>query len=259
MAFLEIKNLNKKINNEYIIKDINFDVDEGEVLSIIGLSGSGKTTTLRCLSFLEEIDSGTINVNGKTIYNNEKLTSSDIDISRSHFGLVFQNFNLFPQYTAYNNIKLPLMLKEKYNKKNKKEYKSEDEIDKIVEDLIDKINLRSRKDAYPCELSGGESQRVAIARAIALNPDILLFDEPTSALDPILSKEVLNVIKDIKRTFNKTMIIVTHEMEFARNVSDKVIFMQNGSIIEAGISSEVFDNPKTPMLQEFLETFNNVV
>ena len=259
MAFLEIKNLSKKINNEYIIKDINFDVDEGEVLSIIGLSGSGKTTTLRCLSFLEEIDSGTINVNGKTIYNNEKLTSSDMDISRSHFGLVFQNFNLFPQYTAYNNIKLPLMLKEKYNKKNKKEYKSEDEIDKIVEDLIDKINLRSRKDAYPCELSGGESQRVAIARAIALNPDILLFDEPTSALDPILSKEVLNVIKDIKRTFNKTMIIVTHEMEFARNVSDKVIFMQNGSIIEAGISSEVFDNPKTPMLQEFLETFNNVV
>ena len=259
MAFLEIKNLCKKFNNEYVIKDINFEVNEGEVLSIIGLSGSGKTTTLRCLSFLEEIDSGVINVNGNTIYNNEKLSSIEMDIARSHFGLVFQNFNLFPQYTAYDNIKLPLMLKEKYNKKKKKEYKSESEIDEIVDDLIDKINLRSRKDAYPCELSGGEAQRVAIARAIALNPDILLFDEPTSALDPILSLEVLKVIKDIKSTFNKTMIIVTHEMEFARYVSDKVLFMQGGAIIESGLSSEVFDNPKTPMLKQFLETFNNVV
>ena len=187
------------------------------------------------------------------------LKEKDLRRVRSHFGLVFQSFNLFPQYTAFDNIKLALSLREKKNKKNKLPYKTETEINEIVNELLDKINLKSRKDAYPCELSGGEQQRVAIARAIALNPDILLFDEPTSALDPILSLEVLKVIKEIKSTFKKTMIIVTHEMEFAKRVSDKVIFMSEGRIIESGTSKETFENPKTDILKQFLATFKNVV
>ena len=260
MAYLEIKDLSKKYSDNEIIKNVSFSLEEGEVLSIIGLSGSGKTTTLRCLASLEEIDNGEISINGETIYKGGvSLKESEINERRSHFGLVFQSFNLFPQYTAFENIKLPLSLREKRNKKKGQPYLSDEEINNLVNDLLDKINLTQRASAYPCELSGGESQRVAIARAIALNPDILLFDEPTSALDPILSKEVLKVINDIKKTFKKTMIIVTHEMEFARRVSDRVVFMNDGVIIEEGTSKEIFENPKTDILKQFLKTFDNIV
>lgn len=259
MDYLEINDLSKKYDKDYVIKNLNFSLDEGDILAIIGLSGAGKSTTLRCLSFLEEMDTGKIMINGEVIYDNDNRSTDAINKARSHFGLVFQNYNLFPQYNAFDNIKLPLMLKGKYNKKKKMPYKSEKEIDDIVNDLIDKVNLRERKNAYPCELSGGESQRVAIARAIALNPDILLFDEATSALDPVLSKEVLKTILDINKTFNKTMILVTHDMEFAKNVSNKTIFIANGTIEESGSTKELFSNPKSPILKQFLETINNVL
>ena len=217
------------------------------MLSIIGSSGSGKTTLLRCLNFLETPDSGIISVDGKVLFDDKSdhlLTDEEIRENRLHFGLVFQSFNLFPQYNVLNNVTLaPTLLKKG----------TPEEIDAKARELIEKVGLTEKIENYPCELSGGQQQRVAIARALALSPDILCFDEPTSALDPELTGEVLRVIKSLKAN-DSTMIVVTHEMEFARNVSDKIIFMADGIIEEIGTPSEIFENPKSEKTKAFLKS-----
>lgn len=245
MAVLEVKNIYKSFGKSEILKGISFSLEKGEVLAIIGSSGSGKTTLLRCLNFLETADKGKICVDGKVLYDSEsptKLTDEEIRQNRLHFGLVFQNFNLFPQYDVLKNITLaPTLLKTG----------SEEEIKDRAEALIERVGLSDRAHFYPCQLSGGQQQRVAIARALAMSPDILCFDEPTSALDPELTGEVLRVIKGLKSS-DSTMIVVTHEMEFARNVADKIIFMADGIIEEAGTPTDVFDNPKSEKTKAFL-------
>ena len=245
MPVLEIKNIKKSFGKTEVLKGISFSLNKGEVLSIIGSSGSGKTTLLRCLYFLEFADSGTISVNGETIFDGEnakRLTDSEIRQNRLHFGLVFQSFNLFPQYSVLKNVMLaPTLLKRG----------TAEEIESKARALIDRVGLTEKIANYPCQLSGGQQQRVAIARALALEPDILCFDEPTSALDPELTGEVLKVIKGLKNT-DSTMIVVTHEMEFAKNVSDKVLFMADGVIEEYGTPEEVFGNPKSEKTKSFL-------
>lgn len=245
MSVLEINNIKKSFGKTEVLKGISFSLNKGEVLSIIGSSGSGKTTLLRCLNFLEFADSGTISVNGETIFDGEsakKLTDSEIRKNRLHFGLVFQSFNLFPQYNVLKNVMLaPTLLKRG----------TPEEIETKARSLIDRVGLTEKISNYPCELSGGQQQRVAIARALALEPDILCFDEPTSALDPELTGEVLKVIKGLKNT-DSTMIVVTHEMEFAKNVSDKVLFMSDGVIEEYGTPDEVFVSPKSEKTKSFL-------
>ena len=245
MDFLKIKNLSKSFGKTEVLKDISFSLNKGEVLAIIGSSGSGKTTLLRCLNFLEIPDGGEITLDGASLFdakNIEKITDEDIRQRRLHFGLVFQNFNLFPQYTVFENVTLaPKLLKKGTN----------EEISKKAKELISKVGLSEKSDFYPYQLSGGQQQRVAIARALALSPDILCFDEPTSALDPELTGEVLKVIKGLK-SYDSTMIVVTHEMEFAKSVADKVIFMADGIIEEIGTPSEVFDNPKSEKTKAFL-------
>ncbi len=245
MAVLEVKNIHKSFGKTEILKGISFSLEKGEVLAIIGSSGSGKTTLLRCLNFLETADNGKIIVDGKVLYDGEsvaKLTDEQVRQNRLHFGLVFQNFNLFPQYDVMGNITLaPKLLK----------IADEQEINSRAEKLIERVGLSDRAHYYPCQLSGGQQQRVAIARALAMGPEILCFDEPTSALDPELTGEVLRVIKGLKSS-DSTMIVVTHEMEFARNVADKVIFMADGIIEEMGTPEEVFDNPKSDKTKAFL-------
>lgn len=245
MSVLEINSIKKSFGKTEVLKGISFSLNKGEVLSIIGSSGSGKTTLLRCLNFLEFADSGTISVNGETIFDGEsakKLTDSEIRKNRLHFGLVFQSFNLFPQYNVLKNVMLaPTLLKRE----------TAEEIEIKARALIARVGLTEKIANYPCELSGGQQQRVAIARALALEPDILCFDEPTSALDPELTGEVLKVIKGLKNT-DSTMIVVTHEMEFAKNVSDKVLFMSDGVIEEYGTPDEVFGNPKSEKTKSFL-------
>ncbi|MBQ6847878.1 MAG: amino acid ABC transporter ATP-binding protein [Clostridia bacterium] len=246
MSVLEVKNIKKSFGKTEVLKGLSFSLEKGEVLSIIGSSGSGKTTLLRCLNFLEFADEGTISVDGKIIFDSashKNLSETEIRDNRLHFGLVFQSFNLFPQYNVLQNITLaPTLLKRG----------SEEKIKKLALSLIERVGLSDKVENYPCELSGGQQQRVAIARALALNPDILCFDEPTSALDPELTGEVLKVIKDLK-SGDSTMIVVTHEMEFARNISDKVIFMADGVIEEIGTPDEVFLNPKSPKTKSFLK------
>ena len=246
MPFLEIKDIYKSFGKTEVLKGISFSLDEGEVISIIGSSGSGKTTLLRCLNFLETPDKGTISVGDKLLFDGENkaaLKDEQIRENRLHFGLVFQSFNLFPQYSVLDNVTLaPKLLKKGSN----------EEIDKKARDLIEKVGLTEKIDSYPCQLSGGQQQRVAIARALAMNPDILCFDEPTSALDPELTGEVLRVIKDLKES-GSTMIVVTHEMEFAKNVSDKIIFMADGVIEEMGTPEEIFENPKSEKTRHFLQ------
>ena len=255
MALLEVSNIKKNFGKTEVLKGIDFSLQKGDVLSIIGSSGSGKTTLLRCLNFLEVPDCGSISINGETIFDaSKKIKSSDKEIrnKRLHFGLVFQSFNLFPQYNVLDNITLAPILRLKDEKLTKEEKKKR--IAMITEDayaLLAKVDLTEKARAYPCELSGGQQQRVAIARALALSPDILCFDEPTSALDPELTGEVLRVIRDLKN-HDCTMIVVTHEMEFAKSVSDKVIFMANGVIEECGTPEEIFDNPKSALTQSFL-------
>ena len=251
MSVLEVKGIKKSFGKTEVLKGLDFSLNKGEVLSIIGSSGSGKTTLLRCLNFLEFADSGTISVNGKQIFDAssvKKLSDSEIRENRLHFGLVFQSFNLFPQYNVLKNITLaPTLLKRG----------TPEEIEAKANALIERVGLTDKKDSYPCQLSGGQQQRVAIARALALNPQILCFDEPTSALDPELTGEVLKVIKGLKGN-DSTMIIVTHEMDFAKNVSDKVIFMADGVIEEMGTPEEVFDNPKSEKTRSFLQKTNEI-
>ena len=241
MAILEVKNLKKKFGSNLVLKDVSFSLEEGQVLAIIGSSGSGKTTLLRCLNFLETPDSGEIFVNGKQL-----LSQSEEEIrqNRLHFGLVFQNFNLFPQYTVFQNVTLaPTLLN----------VDTQDAIKEKAHQLIARVGLSQKENSYPYQLSGGQQQRVAIARALAMNPQVLCFDEPTSALDPELTGEVLRVIRELKNT-HSTMIVVTHEMEFAKSVADVVIYMADGVIEETGSPEQIFDHPQSEKTRAFLQT-----
>ena len=242
MSILEVKNLKKAFGKTQVLKDVSFSLEKGQVLAIIGSSGSGKTTLLRCLNFLETPDSGDILVNGKSLLGDGQLNDRQIRENRLHFGLVFQNFNLFPQYNALQNVTLaPTLLKTG----------TPEQIDRQARQLLDKVGLSDKLENYPYQLSGGQQQRVAIARALAMQPEVLCFDEPTSALDPELTGEVLRVIRGLKSSEN-TMIVVTHEMEFARSVADVVIYMANGVIEEMGTPEQVFDNPRSEKTQAFL-------
>lgn len=256
MSFLEVKKIYKSFGKTEVLKGIYFSMEKGEVLAIIGSSGSGKTTLLRCMNFLETPDTGTISVNGNVLFSSDEPPYSDAEKreKRLHFGLVFQQFNLFPQYNVLKNVSLAPELRQLKAKKVTKAEKKEiiRQIDDNSRRLLDTVGLSEKVNNYPCELSGGQQQRVAIARALALNPDILCFDEPTSALDPELTGEVLRVIRELK-TSDRTMIVVTHEMNFARGVADKVIFMADGVIEEYGTPDEVFGTPKSEKTKSFLE------
>lgn len=265
MSLLNVENIRKSYGKTEVLKDISFSLEKGEVLAIIGSSGSGKTTLLRCLNFLETPGNGKISVNDEVLFDsNDSSTKSDSEIRkrRLHFGLVFQSFNLFPQYTVIENIMLAPKLAAKEQIKQTGEYmgaKSYKEAHEIIKSnaksLLERVGLSEKSESYPCNLSGGQQQRVAIARALALNPDVLCFDEPTSALDPELTGEVLNVIRSLK-TSDSTMIVVTHEIEFARDVADKIIFMADGVIAEEGTPEQVINNPQNPRTQAFLSRFN---
>lgn len=265
MSLLNVENIRKSYGKTEVLKDISFSLKKGEVLAIIGSSGSGKTTLLRCLNFLETPGNGKISVNDEVLFDsNDSSAKSDSEIRkrRLHFGLVFQSFNLFPQYTVIENIMLAPKLAAKEQIKQTGEYmsaKSYKEAHEIIKSnaksLLERVGLSEKSESYPCNLSGGQQQRVAIARALALNPDVLCFDEPTSALDPELTGEVLNVIRSLK-TSDSTMIVVTHEIEFARDVADKIIFMADGVIAEEGTPEQVINNPQNPRTQAFLSRFN---
>ena len=263
MALLEVKNIKKKFGKVEVLKGIYFSLEKGQVLSIIGSSGSGKTTLLRCLNFLETPDTGTIAVDENCIFDacdQKKKSASEIRESRLRFGLVFQSFNLFPQYSVMENLILAPKLRAKEEAKAKNLSHAElkklySDIEVNARELLKSVGLSEKEDSYPCQLSGGQQQRVSIARALAMKPDILCFDEPTSALDPELTGEVLKVIKGL-RDEGRTMIVVTHEMEFARQVSDQVIFMANGIIEEQGTPEELFGNPKSEILRSFLSGIN---
>ena len=258
MAILEVKHIEKHFGNTNVLKDINFALEQGQTLAIIGSSGSGKTTLLRCLNFLEKPDNGQIFVHDDMIFDAvdaSKHLEKDIRKKRLHFGMVFQSFNLFPQYTALQNVMLAsqLLAKERPDyKEHKKEILAE--INKEALSLLEQMGLEDRAEHYPHQLSGGQQQRVAIARALALKPDILCFDEPTSALDPELTGEVLKVIRGLadKKT---TMVIVTHEMAFARDVADQIIFMDGGVIVEQGEARQVIENPQQERTKQFLQRY----
>lgn len=250
MSILEIKNIKKSFGEDLeVLQDISLAVEEGEVVSILGPSGSGKSTLLRCATFLEQIDSGSIAYGGKvyvendTAGNAQKPERAKILEAQSNFGLVFQDFNLFPHFSVLKNVMdAPV--------KNQKRPKQE--VEKEARALLAKMGLEGKEDAYPCELSGGQKQRVAIARALALRPKMLYFDEPTSALDPEITAEILRVLKGLAAE-KMTMVIVTHEIDFARAVSDRVIFMDGGKVVEEGRPEEVIDNPKNERTKAFLQ------
>lgn len=247
---LEIKNIKKSFGELEVLKDISLSVSRGEVVSIIGPSGSGKSTLLRCATFLEKADSGAIEYDGeKAVWNDEKgraVYAKNLKQFRNKFGLVFQNFNLFPHFSVLKNL---MDSPTKVMKRKTEEVKEE------ALKLLAKMGLEGKEESYPCQLSGGQQQRVAIARALAMNPEILFFDEPTSALDPELTGEVLKVIRQLADE-NMTMVIVTHEMNFARAVSNKVIFIDGGVIVEQGDPEEVFGNPKEERTKQFLKNYN---
>ncbi len=284
MEFLKIKDFYKKFDNTEVLKGIDLTIEKGEVVSIIGSSGSGKTTLLRCINFLETPNQGLMTLDGEVLFDSslsKKDSEKTLREKRLNFGLVFQSFNLFPQYNVTKNITLaPSLLIKTKAKQLKKELKlkaqsdenltrkeikekvnafiqeQKQNVEKDAQILLEKIGLTDKALAYPCELSGGQCQRVAIARALALKPKILCFDEPTSALDPELTGEVLKVIRSLKDQ-DHTMIIVTHEMGFAKNVSDKVIFMADGVVEEEGNPKELFENPKSEKLKSFLSNVND--
>ena len=259
MAILEGKNIEKHFGSTKVLEDVSFSLEEGNALAIIGSSGSGKTTLLRCLNFLEMPDGGSIFVQGEKLFDASAPAAEwekDLRKKRLHFGMVFQSFNLFPQYTALENVTLAekLLAKERPDfKQNKKTIY--EEIDKHGLELLAQMGLSERTGHYPHQLSGGQQQRVAIARALALKPDILCFDEPTSALDPELTGEVLKVIRGLADQ-KTTMIIVTHEMAFARDVADQIIFMDGGVIVEQGAPRDVIDNPKEERTRQFLTRYS---
>ena len=253
MALLEVRNIRKSFGNTEVLKDISFTLEKGQAVSIIGSSGSGKTTLLRCLNFLELPDRGQIVVGGDVLFDDSSfwsMSEKEIRRKRLHFGLVFQSFNLFPQYTALENVMLAPQLARK-----KLRAADTEQIRQQAGELLEMMGLSNRADNYPHQLSGGQQQRVAIARALALHPDILCFDEPTSALDPELTGEVLRVIRDLAEN-HTTMIIVTHEMAFARDVADQVIFMDGGVIVEQGNAKTVINNPKEERTRRFLAGYS---
>ena len=239
MSILQVNNIKKNFGDTQVLKGVSFSLEQGQVVAIIGSSGSGKTTLLRCLNFLETPDEGEIWVNGQQLLSGNEET---IRRNRLHFGLVFQNFNLFPQYTVMENVTLaPTLLKQGTAR----------DITAKAKTLLEQVGLSHKANSYPCQLSGGQQQRVAIARALAMSPEVLCFDEPTSALDPELTGEVLRVIRGLKDGGN-TMIVVTHEMDFARNVADVVIYMADGVIEEMGTPEQIFDNPQSEKTRAFL-------
>ncbi len=260
MEILRIENLKKRFGKTEVLNGVNFSMNEGEVVSIIGSSGSGKTTLLRCINFLERSDEGKILLDGGLLFDaasDKKVSAAELRKKQLNFGLVFQDFNLFPQYNVIDNVMLAprLLAKERKDfKTNKKEIY--DEIRKNAEDILARVGLSEKLENYPCELSGGQKQRVSIARALALKPRILFFDEPTSALDPELTGEILKVIRALAAE-NITMVIVTHEIDFAQNVSDKVIFMADGVVVESGTPDEVIGNPKFERTRMFLHKLND--
>ena len=259
MPFLEVSGIEKSFGKTKVLQGITFSAEQGEVVSSIGSSGGGKTTLLRSINLLETPDAGRIAVAGDTVYDSDmpEIGEAEKRRRRLHFGLVFQQFNLFPQYTVFENICLAprLRAEEEFGKREARRTKFS-EIAENAEVLLRRVGLSEKRDSYPCELSGGQQQRVAIARALALKPDVLCFDEPTSALDPELTGEVLRVIRSLKSE-SATMVIVTHEMEFARSVSDKVIYIANGQIEEQGTPEEVFGNPKSEKTLSFLSASEN--
>ena len=258
MPILEVEHISKSFNKTPVLKDVGFNLEKGQAVSIIGSSGSGKTTLLRCLNFLEHPDNGIIRVNGETLFDASvpATTQESVKEILMETGFVFQNFNLFPQYTALENVMLAkklLAAEQPDFKERKREILTAIEVQAKV--LLTQMGLDNRMDNYPHQLSGGQCQRVAIARALALQPDILCFDEPTSALDPELTGEVLKVIRELADQ-NTTMIIVTHEMAFARDVADHVIFMDDGRIVEQGDPRQVFENPSEERTKQFLSRFH---
>ena len=260
MAFLQVSHIEKRFGRVEVLRDISFTLDQGQSLAVIGSSGSGKTTLLRCLNFLERPDGGTIAVGGRTLFDaadSAARSEGQIRRKRLHFGLVFQSFHLFPQYTALENV----MLAGSLLARERPDYKANKQaiLARIREEaagLLTQVGLQNRLDSYPHQLSGGQQQRVAIARALALEPDILCFDEPTSALDPELTGEVLKVIRSLAER-DTTMIIVTHEMDFARDVADQILFMDEGVIVEQGPPSQVIEHPREERTRRFLAHFSN--
>ena len=258
MAILEVQNIEKHFGDTRVLEDITFSLEQGQALAIIGSSGSGKTTLLRCLNFLERPDQGRIVVSSETLFDAaDPATQREEEVRRKrlHFGLVFQSFNLFPQYTALENVTLAGKLLAKaqpdFTARKKQIFA---EIEAHGKELLDRMGLADRAGHYPHQLSGGQQQRVAIARALALHPDILCFDEPTSALDPELTGEVLKVIRSLAEQ-KTTMVIVTHEMAFARDVADRVIFMDGGVIVEQGPAGAVIDHPQEERTRQFLARY----
>ena len=242
MAYLEIEGLGERFGETDVLHDVNLSLEQGQILSVIGPSGEGKTTFLRCLNFLETPDRGIIRLKGETLFDAARVKARGQKPRKRAFGLVFQAFHLFPQYTVLENVMLAPTLAKKGTKA---------ELRERALDLIEKVGLREKANSYPNTLSGGQQQRAAIARALAMEPDVLCFDEPTSALDPLLTKEVLNVIR-LLRTEGRTMIVVTHEMAFAREASDQVAFLSGGTVAELGTPQEIFEAPRTEALQRFL-------
>ena len=254
MPVLEIENLQKSFNGQQVLRGVSISLEKGDVLALIGPSGNGKTTLLRCINFLETPDDGKIKVNGETVFDaadSARKSESEIRKKRLHFGLVFQNFNLFPQYTALRNVALAKELHDREHRPALGMAQVRAAVEEEARELLLQVGLAEKSNFYPHQLSGGQQQRVAIARALALRPDILCFDEPTSALDPELTEEVLRVIKSLADG-STTMIIVTHEMAFAREAASKVVFMENGAVLEQGTPEEIFEHPKNRRVAEFI-------